>query len=211
MNQLKIKDNIEAIKKELNSSVLFIAVTKTVDLETVKFLKSLGINDFGENRVSDAEEKITKVKAVWHMIGHLQSNKVKKTVELFDVIQSVDSLDLAKKIDNECEKQFKKMKILLQVNIAREPQKHGFNEEDVSNVLFQISKLKNIRIAGFMMIAPNIDAEKTRIFFRKMKNLFEKHKQTYSLSTLSMGMSNDYKIAVEEGSNMVRIGTRLFE
>lgn len=211
MNKEKIKSNLEKIKKEIGRDVKLIAVTKTVDIETVRFLKELGINEFGENRINAVEKKVKEVKAVWHMIGHLQSNKVKKAVELFDMIQSVDSISLALKIDKECERQNKKMKILLQVNIAKESQKSGFLEEEVEGAIEKISNLSNVRLEGFMMIAPNIESEKTQSYFEKMKELFDKYEEKYSLNILSMGMSNDYKVAIEEGSNMIRVGTKLFE
>jgi hypothetical protein len=115
------------------------------------------------------------------------------------------------KIDSECKKQDKSIKILLQVNIAEEPQKHGVKENEIENAVEEISRLRNIKLDGFMMIAPNIEPEKTRIFFKEMKNIYDKYKEKYSLKLLSMGMSSDYKIAVEEGSNMVRIGTKLFK
>lgn len=211
MSREKIKYNLETIKEDLNPGITLVAVTKTVGLEEVKILKNLGVNDFGENRITDAEEKIKNIKAIWNMIGHLQSNKVKKAVELFDVIQSVDSVELAEKIDKESERQNKKVRILLQVNIAKEPQKSGFDEIELEEAIETISRLKNIILEGFMMIAPNIEPEKTRKYFKQMKILFDKNKQQYNLKTLSMGMSNDYKVAVEEGSNMVRVGTKLFE
>lgn len=211
MDKEKIRENVELLKKEIGAKAVLLAVTKTVGVDEVVFLKSLGINDFGENRVNNAKEKIEQVKATWHMIGHLQSNKVKKAVEFFDVIQSVDSVDLAEKIDKECEKQNKKIRILLQVNIAKEPQKQGFSEEKVEESISKISKLKNIQLEGFMMMAPLAEPEETRTYFRQMKALFDKYKKGYNLKTLSMGMSNDYKVAIEEGSNMIRVGTKLFE
>ncbi len=211
MDKEKIRENIENIKKEVGNNATLVAVTKTVDVDTVKFLKELGLNDFGENRIEVAEEKIKKIEANWHMIGHLQSNKVKKAVKLFHVIQSVDSVSLAEEIDKEARKQNKIMKIFVQVNIANESQKFGFEEKDVKDAIQIISKLDNVKIEGFMMIAPHIEAERTRVYFKDMRKLYNRYKKEYELTRLSMGMSNDYKVAISEGSNMVRIGTKLYE
>ncbi len=211
MEKDRIKLNLERIKKEIPSHVRLVAVTKTVSVEEIKILKSLGVNDFGENRINASEEKIKQVPADWHMIGHTQSNKAKKAVKLFSVIQSVDSVKIAQAIDKECQKQNKRISILLQVNIAKEPQKYGFSEEEIESAIEAISHLRNVSLEGFMMMAPNVEPEKTRCYFKQMKTLFDKYKKQYNLKTLSMGMSNDYKIAIEEGSNMVRTGTKLFD
>lgn len=207
---MNIKQNLEQIKSEIGNAKL-IAVTKSVDIYAVKQLIDLGHDAFGENKIQNAKTKIQQFPdANWHMIGHLQSNKVKPAVELFDSIDSVDSIKLAKKINQECANQNKNIALLIQINIANEPQKYGFRESELENALNEISKLKNIKLDGLMMIAPNIESEQTRQYFRQMKQLFDKYKQRYNLKTLSMGMSSDYNTAVEEGSNMVRVGTKLF-
>lgn len=209
INLKNLKNNIEEIKTDIGK-VKLIAVTKKVDITTIKHLKELGLNCFGENIIQNAKEKTEQIDAEWHMIGHLQSNKVKKAVNMFSMIQSVDTIKIAKKINNECEKTGKYMPILIQVNIAQESQKYGFNTKELENALDEISKLKNIKIEGFMMIAPNIDRNETEPYFKEMKKIFDNYKDIYNLKWLSMGMSNDYKIAIKEGSNMVRIGTKLY-
>ncbi|MEK6757767.1 MAG: YggS family pyridoxal phosphate-dependent enzyme [Nanoarchaeota archaeon] len=191
--------------------VKLVAVTKTFGISEIEKLKENGLNVFGENRVDDSEEKVKNINAEWHMIGHLQTNKVGKAVELFDVIQSVDSVHLAKIIGKECEKQGKIIPIFIQVNISEESQKYGFKKHELENALNEISKIKNILIEGFMMIAPFVEPEETRIYFKEMKKLFDKYKDKYNLKWLSMGMSNDYQVAIEEGANMVRIGRGLGE
>ncbi|MBR9690442.1 YggS family pyridoxal phosphate-dependent enzyme [Candidatus Woesearchaeota archaeon] len=207
---MKIEKNLVEVRKNIDTADL-VAVTKTVGLKEVLKLNELGVNKFGESRVKDAQEKVRNVNAEWHLVGHLQSNKVKLAVELFDVIQSVDTIKLASLIDEECKKQEKVMPILLEINIAEEPQKYGFKVDEVENALLEISKLENVKIVGFMMMAPLVAHGMTRPFFRGMKALYDKHKQQYNLIWLSMGMTNDYKIAIEEGSNMVRIGRALFD
>lgn len=209
-NLCKVSGIIEA-KAEL------VAVTKSVDAEIIKQLASLGQKVFGENRVLDAEQKILVLNDLyeglrWHMIGHLQSNKVKKAVRLFDVIQSVDSLKLANLIDKEAGKINKKIDILIQINISEENQKYGIEPSAVHMFFARLEQmeLRNIKVIGIMGMAPFCGHELVRPYFRKMKAIFDSLKSRYNLSILSMGMSNDYVEAVEEGSNMVRVGTVLF-
>lgn len=207
---MDLAKNVSKILKDIGT-VKLVAVTKSVDVSVVKELKKLGLVCFGENRVNDAEKKIKEVKAEWHLIGHLQTNKVKKAVELFNMIQSVDSIKLAEKINVESSRINKIMPVLLQANIAAEPQKHGFKKEELEAALKKISKFDKIIIKGLMMIAPHAESEKVRPFFREMKNIFNKYQKEYNLEWLSMGMSEDYKIAIEEGANMVRIGRKLYK
>ncbi len=189
--------------------VKLVAVTKSFDISDVQRFKEKGLNCFGENRIKDVEEKIRQINAEWHLIGHLQSNKVRKAVELFYFIQSVDSLEIARKINLECEKIGKIMPVLIQVNITEEPQKFGFRKDEVGRILEQIFQLKNLKLQGMMMIG-KFDCN-NRIYFREMKNIFDKYKEKYNLKWLSMGMSDDYKIAIEEGANMIRVGRGLLE
>lgn len=207
---MDIKANVSKVLNDIRNAEL-VAVTKSVDISIIKKLKELGLARFGENRVNDAEVKIKEVEAEWHLIGHLQTNKVKKAVELFNMIQSVDSIRLAEKINIECFKINKTMPILLQVNIAEEPQKHGFRKEELDEALKKISKYDKIVIKGLMMIAPYAESEKIRPYFNEMKNIYDKYKNEYNFECLSMGMTDDYKIAIEEGANIIRIGRKLFE
>ena len=217
MDLKRLECNVNDIKNKISRRAELIAVTKTVDTDTIEKLISLGIHTFGENRVRDAEPKINEIKSrhdniIWHMIGHLQSNKVKKAVQLFDVIQSVDSLKLAKLIDKEAGRINKMIDIMVEINISGELQKYGLNPEDVHDFFEKLVllNLENIRVIGLMEIAPFVEPEMTRPHSRKMKQMFDSLKDKYSLKVLSMGMTNDYAVAIEEGSNMVRVGTALF-
>lgn len=211
--EMGIKSNFERVKEGIGDARL-VAVTKSVGIEEVKKLIGLGVRDLGENRVNVAELKINEIKSdvCWHMIGHLQSNKVKKAVSLFDMIQSVDSLKLLKLIDKEAGKIGKVMDVLIQVNIAEESQKYGIRLLDLGQFFDEASRLglENVNIKGLMAMAPFVRAEEARSCFREMKKLFDFFKDRFCLSILSMGMTNDYRVAVEEGSTMVRVGTALF-
>lgn len=213
MNLVK---NIRTIKDSISDEIKLIIVTKDRSIREMNQLVFLGATDFGENRIQEAKSKKISVKsgAKWHMIGHLQSNKAVDAVEIFDMIQSVDSLKLARKIDSTAKIKGRKMAILVQVNIAREPQKHGFPEDELLPALIEMSKLKNIKILGLMMIAPFGEPQDARPHFKSMKNLFDMIKnmniQNIDMNYLSMGMSNDYKTAAEEGANMVRLGNIIF-
>lgn len=215
MDIKRLETNLDEIKDRISERAELVAVTKTVDTDTIKKLISLGLRTFGENRINDAELKIDEISSIhdnirWHMIGHLQSNKAKKAVRIFDVIESVDSLKLAKLIDKEAGKVNKIINIMIQVNISGEEQKYGINPEEVDDFLTPISGLQNIRVIGLMAMAPFVEPEAARPYFRRMKQIFDSLKDKYNLTALSMGMTNDYAAAIEEGSNMVRIGTALF-
>lgn len=193
-----------------------IAVTKYANDEQIREVIAAGLKKLGENKVQDAERKIANFgrgDLQWHLIGHLQTNKVRKAVELFDCIQSVDSLRLAEKIDAAARDLGKVMPVLLQVNVAGEPQKHGFAISDLLQNESAIFSLCNLQILGIMMIAPNLDDEQIlRGIFRKTRELFEEiRKRRSQLSILSMGMSHDFRLAVEEGATMIRIGSKLYE
>ncbi|MDP2907616.1 MAG: YggS family pyridoxal phosphate-dependent enzyme [Nanoarchaeota archaeon] len=195
-------------KLQIPSNVKLIAVTKTRAVEEIKEAVGSGVTCIGENRVQEAEEKFPYLlKVEKHMIGSLQTNKVRLAVELFDMIQSVDSLKLAKEIDKRCEAIGKVMPVLVEVNIGDEPNKHGIKLEDVKSFVKEISQLKNVDVQGLMCVAPLVSPEEARPYFKKMKRAFD---SINGLKWLSMGMSNDYKVAIEEGSNMVRIGTAIF-
>jgi len=185
-----------------------VAVTKTRTVEEIKKAIESGVNCIGENRVQEAKQNFPSLQNIEkHMIGHLQTNKAKLAVELFDMIQSIDSVKLAKEISKRCEAINKVMPVLIEINIGSEESKHGVKPEAAQSFINEISQFKNIDIQGLMCIAPFIKAEETRPYFKKMKQLFD---SLGSLRWLSMGMTNDYKVAIEEGSNMVRIGTAIF-
>src|SRR3989338_4657265 len=212
-----IRENIEKIRKELPSNIVIVAAAKTRATEEIKQAIPAEIEIIGENYVQEAEskQKELKGKVKLHCIGHLQQNKVKKAVEIFDMIQTVDSLKIAKEIDKRCRAINKIMPILIEVNIGKEENKSGCMPEDVEKIAIEISNLKNIKIKGLMTMGPVFDnPENYRPYFKEMKKIFDKIKEknisNVDMEILSMGMTDSYKIAVEEGSNMVRIGTGIF-
>ena len=214
---MSIKTNIETIKKELPKNIDIIAATKTHSIEEINQAISAGIIIIGENYIQEAENKFKEIKGKVkiHCIGHIQTNKVKKAVEIFDMIQTVDSLKLAKEIDKRCKTINKTMPILIEINSGQEPNKDGVMPKQANNLIKEISTLKNIKIQGLMTMAPYFkDPEKNRSYFKLTKNLFEEIKAlnipNTKMETLSMGMTNSYKVAIEEGANMVRIGTGIF-
>lgn len=198
-----------------------IAVTKTLSVERLAQAYELGLRQFGENRVQEAEKKSAtlaqRLPAVsdirWHLIGHLQTNKVKKALGIFDCVQSVDSLRLASLINQEGERRAKPVSCLIQVKISDEPSKEGVLSSDVSRLMEGLAPLSFLRLEGFMGVAPFYkDAQKTRPHFERLRKLFEAYQSSFLVERpiLSMGMSHDFEVAVEEGSTMVRIGTALF-
>lgn len=205
-----IEKNIKEILKELdNTNTQLIAVSKTQPISIIKEAYNTGILDFGENKVQELLEKIDKLpnNIRWHMIGHLQTNKVKDIIDKVYLIHSVDTIKLAKVIDKVAKNKNIKVNILLEINIANEESKYGFKIEEINNAIKEINNLSNINIKGFMCIAPNTtNSENNRIYFKQMKDLADK----YNYKILSMGMSNDYKIAIEEKSTYIRIGTKIF-
>ena len=208
-----IKEAYQQIHEELRLlNITLVAVSKTKPIEDILELYNLGHRDFGENYVQELAEKAEKLPTDirWHFIGHLQTNKVKSIVPFIYLIHGVDSLKLLKEIDKEAEKNKRVVDCLLQVHIAQEETKFGFDETELLNS--ELKQFSNVRIKGLMgMASLTDDINKIRIEFKSLKIFFEKLKtQNPELSILSMGMSADYKIAIEEGSNMVRIGSLLF-
>ncbi|MBN8673955.1 MAG: YggS family pyridoxal phosphate-dependent enzyme [Chitinophagales bacterium] len=210
------KSNYERIQKELQAkAVTLVAVSKTKPVEDILELYELGHRDFGENYVQELADKQAQLpKDIrWHFIGHLQSNKVKYIAPFVHLIHGVDSFKLLQEIGKQAKKQNRIIDCLLQVYIAKEETKFGLDENELAEVL--MSELVNARVCGLMGMASfSDDMELVRSEFRYLKTLFDKHAKpptsNQALQILSMGMSSDYKIAVEEGSNMVRIGSLLF-
>jgi PLP dependent protein len=197
-------------------SIKLVAVSKGQELSKINEAIKLGLNCFGENYINEAKEKFKDFpkNIEKHFIGHLQTNKVKEAVKLFDVIQTVDSLRLAQEMNKQSEKIGKIMKILIQINISNDQNKFGVLEDQTQEFIENISVYKNIQILGLMTILKeDLDHKEIRENFRKMKNLFDKIKNlnipNVEMKWLSMGMSDDFEIAIEEGSNMIRIGRRL--
>lgn len=205
-----MKEIIEKIKSEIGDKVTLVAVSKTKSNEKILEAYNLGIRDFGENYVQELTTKMDSLPKdiCWHMIGHLQTNKVKDLVKRnIGLIQSVDSLKLAKEINKEAIKNNKVVKILIEVNIANDPNKTGIGVDQLDELIKEIKLLSNIDLQGLMAIAPHTDnQEKIRESFKQMNNL----KKKYDFKLLSMGMTNDYNIAIEEGANVIRIGTKIF-
>lgn len=213
---MSIEQNVKSILSEIEKTQL-VCVTKNVNALKINQAINAGVNIIGESKVQEFEDKYNMILPCRkHFIGHLQRNKVKKVVKWFDIIESVDSIKLIKEINDNAEVIKKIQNIFLQINIGEEPQKYGFKLTEIENCIDIASTYKNININGLMCIAPNIEIKMTRPYFKKMKEIFEKIKleKKYSnlnLKYLSMGMSNDYQIAIQEGSTLVRIGSAIFK
>ena len=211
---MSVSENFRAIRAELDEKIILVAVTKNHGVEVMREAIDAGATDIGENRVQEAAEKFQLLDrpVTRHLIGHLQTNKVKAAVKLFDVIHSVDSEHLAAALDKAAKNFDKVQDILIQVNAAREPQKSGVSLENLDALINFVDAAKNLRLRGLMMIAPNFSyVEECRPLFKKMRELFDELKTSRkNFDLLSMGMTHDYKIAVEEGANVVRIGTAIF-
>ena len=210
--------NEQAVKEVLDklNGAKLVAATKYVDVKEIEKLEKLGVTCFGENRVQAFLEKYENYhgKCEFHMIGTLQPNKVKYIIDKVTMIHSVDSYSLIKEIEKQAKKHDLVMNILIQVNIAKEESKHGFEIEEIDEVFDILNNYPHINVKGLMMMAPNIEPEQTRVYFEKMQNLLIELKnkyKNYSLTELSMGMSNDYQIALEYGATMIRIGSALFK
>lgn len=212
-----IQDNISKILSELPANVTLVAAAKTRTAEEVRKAVAAGIKIIGENYVQEAEDAFGALGhiAKWHLIGHLQKNKVKTAVKIFDMIETVDSFKLGAKIDRRCKKEAKTMPVLVEVNSGREPQKSGVLPEKTEELIRQLSQLERVNVQGLMTMGPRFgDPELARPYFQTTKNLFEEISklqiENVEMRILSMGMSNTYKIAIEEGATMVRIGTKIF-
>ena len=214
-----IADNLAVIRDSLRrDDVVLIAVTKTQPVSVIREAYAAGLSVLGENRVQEAVEKAADLEDLpleWHLIGHLQTNKVKQAVALFSLIHSVDSERLAREIDR-CAKVIGKIQdVLIQVNVAGEDSKSGIEPAQAAELVRLVDSLPNLRLCGMMTIAPLYeDAAQTRPVFREMRSIFEQLREKVAdpeaFRWLSMGMTHDYRVAVEEGANMIRIGTGLF-
>jgi pyridoxal phosphate enzyme (YggS family) len=199
--------------------VKLIAVTKTIPFDRIKVAIDLGLRIFGENRVQEAQDKISECglqcadcDIEWHLIGYLQKNKAKTAIQLFDLIHSLDSINLAEELNKHAEQYGKIQRVLIQVKLSGEETKHGVSREDLMNLIKTASEMKNLKLEGLMTMPPFFDnPEMARPFFRELKELRDKaEKSGYKLPELSMGMTNDYEVAILEGATMVRIGTGIF-
>jgi pyridoxal phosphate enzyme (YggS family) len=211
---MPVYENTKLILEKIGSTTL-ICITKTIEPERINEAIRAGATIIGENRVQEYEDKCDDIRPCeTHLTGHLQTNKVQKAVHLFDVIQSIDSLKVIRNIDVRARDIGKVQRVYLQVNICNEPQKYGFLPDELKNAIKEIRSLRNVRVEGLMCIPPFVPPEQTRSYFRKMKALFDEMKQenrdNIDIKTLSMGMSSDYRIAIEEGATMVRVGSAIF-
>ena len=213
---MNIKDNIRNLLDYIPDYVNLIAVSKTKPLEDLEEAYKCGIRDFGENKVQELCEKYENFhKDVrWHLIGHLQKNKVKYIVGKVHLIHSLDSISLVKELEKRFSKENIVANTLIQLNIGRESQKYGVLEEDIYDIIKEIEKCNNILVKGLMVIIPKGSKEENIKYFRKTKEIFEKLKNqefnNISMEILSMGMTHDYEEAIDEGSNLIRVGEGIF-
>lgn len=208
------KEAYQQIMQELGKEVILVSVSKTKPPEDIVELYNLGHRDFGENYVQELTEKAKKLPndIRWHFIGHLQTNKVKFIIPFVQLIQGVDSLKLLREVNKQAAKAGKVIDCLLQIHIAQEETKFGLDRNELEEILADLGSLPNVRVLGLMGMASfTDDMDKVRKELGGLKHIFDQSKQNHpELQILSMGMSGDYKIAIEEGSNMVRIGSLLF-
>ena len=212
-----IKQQVKKILNEIPSHVKVVAAAKQRNTSEILEAIDAGIEIIGDNYIQEAESKYHAInkKAKYHFIGHLQKNKVKRALKIFDLIETLDSLEIAEIINKECQKVDKILPVMIEVNIARESQKNGILPEDLEEFITQIIKLKNIKLVGLMTMGSfRNNPESLRPQFKEAKRLFDKIKEIYQkelgLKYLSMGMSSSYKIAIQEGANIIRLGTILF-
>lgn len=214
---MTIRDNVRRVLNELPSEIQLVVAAKTRGPGEILEAITSGVSIIGENYVQEAERAYARIgdKAQWHFIGHLQKNKVEKAVRIFDMIETVDSVEIAMEIDKRCRQISKVMQVLIEINSGREEQKYGVLPEDAEQLIKAIADLKNIKIMGLMTMGPRFgNPEDSRPYFVETRRIFNKIKElglpNVEMKYLSMGMTNSYKIALEEGANIVRIGTKIF-
>jgi pyridoxal phosphate enzyme (YggS family) len=213
---LSIKENFENLLNELPRNVELISVSKTRSNEEILEVYNAGGRHFGENKVQELVEKYEELPKdiQWHLIGHLQRNKVKYLVDKVELIHSLDSIRLLDEIEKQFSVNGKIAKVLIQVNIGNEESKTGISLEELNELIEACEKCKNVKVKGLMATIPIGDEESCRYYFKEMKKLYDKlskeHFKNISMDILSIGMTGDYKVAIDEGSNMVRIGAGIF-
>ena len=209
---LRVRERIAAAAERAGrrpDDILLIAVSKTVEADRVREAIEAGVTALGENRVQEAKAKVAALgrPVPWHLIGHLQTNKVKDALEIFDVIHSIDRLEVARECERRAAGAGRPVDVLLEINVAGEPQKSGFAPAALDEALEAIAGLAHLKVRGLMAIPPVVErAEESRPAFRALRALAERHR----LGELSMGMSGDFEVAIEEGATMVRVGTAIF-
>ena len=191
------------------SDVLLVGVSKTVEVARIRQAIEAGVPALGENRVQEAKEKVAEIgrPVPWHLVGHLQTNKARDAVELFDVIHSLDRLDLAKELDKRARARGRAIDTLVEVNVAGEASKSGVGPDGLGELLDAVAALSSVKVRGLMAIPPEAkEPEDSRVWFRALRKLAER----YGVTQLSMGMSGDFEVAIEEGATLVRVGTAIF-
>ncbi len=212
-----IKQNVSEIRSQLPEGVQLVAAAKTRQPEEILEVVESGVEIIGENYVQEAEKayEVVGSRAKWHFIGRLQKNKVKKAVRIFDMIETVDSVEIAEEIDKRCAQIGKLMPVLIEINSGREQQKAGVLPENAEQLVKEISAFQNIGVMGLMTMGPRLgNPEDSRSYFVETKKIFDRIKRlnlsNVEMKYLSMGMTNSYQVALEEGANVVRIGTKIF-
>ncbi len=212
-----IKENVKQILEKLPKDVFLVAAAKTRTIEEILEAIDAGVKIIGENYIQEAINVFEAIgeKVKWHFIGKLQKNKIKKAVKIFDMIETVDSVKLAREIDKRCNEINKIMAVLIEINSGREPQKSGVLPEDAEKLIEEVSDFPNIRVMGLMTMGPFAgNPEDARPYFKETKKIFDKIREidlpNVEMRYLSMGMTNSYQIAIEEGANIIRIGTKIF-
>jgi len=217
-NQMeKIAESVEKIRSKIPPGVLLVAAAKTRSLMEVEAIVEAGVTHIGYNYVQEGLPIMNKIgdRATWHMIGHLQTNKAKYVAEIFDICQTVDSWHLAKYLDKRCRMVDRVLPVLVEINSGKESNKTGVLPKDVDELVEKMSSLKNLKIQGLMTMGPRFgEPENSRPYFQLTREIFERiasrNIPNVEMKYLSMGMSNSYQIAIEEGANIVRIGMKLF-
>jgi len=217
MNLKIIEESVAEIMNSLPADILLVAASKTRTPEEIKSAIDAGVKIIGYNYVQEAERMFQHIgnSVQWHLIGHLQKNKAKKAVRLFDMIETIDSWRIAEIVDRHCADEGKIMPVLIEINSGSESNKTGVLPEDVDELVWEISDLPNLRVQGLMTMGPRFgNPEDARPYFKETKAVFDRLSKAcisnVEMRYLSMGMSNSYEIAIEEGANIVRIGTKLF-
>jgi len=214
---VSIKENVKKILQEIPSGVTLVAAAKTRTPQEIQEAVEAGIRTIGENYVQEAEEahKVIGSRVKWHFIGHLQRNKVKSALKIFDMIETLDRMSLAKEIEKRAAPSGRVVPVLIEVNSGREEQKFGLFPEDVLDFVKKVSEMRHINIQGLMTMGPMFgDPEAARPFFTETRRIYEQIKKldfpNLEMRYLSMGMTNSYKVALDEGANIIRIGTKIF-
>ncbi len=212
-----IRENVKSLLDELPPGITVAAAAKSRTPAEVLEAIEAGIRVVGENYVQEAQAAIAVIgrRVTWHLIGHLQRNKVARAAQLFDLVETIDSFRLAQELDRICQRQEKRLPVLVEVNSAREEGKAGVFPEDAEALVHEIAPLRNLRVVGLMTMGPlTADPEETRPHFRATRQLFERLRASaeagVEMAVLSMGMSDSYRVAIEEGATMIRVGTRIF-